>query len=298
LVALGQKGTKIPAARPLLKRPRVERVVALLLRSTVVAGSARFVFRELADRRRTASYRLRGSGLRVAVRHGTGDVVTLDEVFYSRTYEFPPPVTRALESLGRPPGVVDLGANIGLFGVFVLERYRGARIVAIEADAANAAVLRRCVAANEDAGDWEVVEAVASTRDGTVDFVPGEYALSHVAAAGETGIPVRAVDIFPYLADADIVKMDIEGGEWEILGDRRLREVPARALVLEYHAYACPEPNPREAAMGALEAAGFAVQTSSGADDYGIAWAWRPDCRQGPGPTASSSSTGTSPTMG
>ena len=43
------------------------------------------------------------------------------------------------------------------------------------------------------------------------------------------------VDVFPYLAAADLVKIDIEGSEWEILADARFAGIAARVLVLEYH---------------------------------------------------------------
>ena len=294
MVAQARKVTGIPAAQAVLRRPRVERVVALFVRSTVVEESARFVARELLPGRRRAVYRLRGSASRVVIRHGTADVVTLDEVFHVRDYELPGPVARELESLDAPR-VLDLGANIGLFGLFVLDRYPRARITSIEADPDNAAVLRECIAINRAGERWEVVEAVASAHEGTASFVAGEYSLSHVAAPGEAGIPVRAVDVFGYLAETDLAKIDIEGGEWGILCDPRLANAPVRAIVVEYHAFACPAPHPREAAAAALRTAGFDVE-ADGADDYGIAWARRPESRQAR--TASSSSSGTSPTTG
>ena len=287
MVAQARKVTAIPAAQAVLRRPRVERVVALFVRSTVVEESARFIARELAPGRRRAIYRLRAARGKVVIRHGTADVVTLDEVFHLRDYELPEPVARELESLGEPR-ILDLGANIGLFGLFVLDRYPHARVTSIEADPDNAAVLRECVAINRAAERWEVVEAVASSHDGTVSFVTGDYSLSHIAGPGEIGVPVRAVDVFEHLSETDLAKIDIEGGEWGILGDARLADSPVRAIVVEYHAFACPSPHPREAAVAALTAAGFEVE-AEGADDYGIAWAR---------PTASSSSTGTSPTTG
>lgn len=46
---------------------------------------------------------------------------------------------------------------------------------------------------------------------------------------------VAAADVLPYLADTDLVKMDIEGGEWEILADPRLGARLHQALVLGHH---------------------------------------------------------------
>ena len=68
------------------------------------------------------------------MRHGTLDVVTLDEVFLARDYEVPPEVS---ERLGDAPSVLDLGANAGYFGLFVLGLRPGARITAVEPDPDN-----------------------------------------------------------------------------------------------------------------------------------------------------------------
>jgi FkbM family methyltransferase len=270
---------------PMLRHPPVERVVSVFLRSTTVRERARFVLRELPRRTVFCRYTLRRSGLPIFIRHATPDVVTLDEVFYHCQYELPADVAARLEALGRPPKVVDLGANIGLFGVYVLGLFAGAHVTAIEADPANAAVLRLCAKANADRGEWLVVEAAASNRDGTVEFASGGYSLSHQAGPGERGESVRAVDVFPYLAGADLLKMDIEGGEWAILGDPRLQGSAPPAIVLEYHPHLCPEPGSRAAAVTALEAAGFEVHPFAQSNGYGMAW-------------ASSRRTGTSPTTG
>jgi len=244
-----------PAAQFLNWYP-VRRVISTGLRSTTVRARARFVARELAGRDGVFAYQLRGSGRQIFLRHGTADIVTLDEVLYRRDYELPGDVEGFLHELGRPPVALDLGANIGLFGVFFLERFPQARIVAIEADERNVSVLRLCVGANGGERNWRIIPAAATTFDGTVRFVSGEYSLSRI---GEEGQPVDAVDVLPCLADSDIAKIDIEGGEWAILADLRLAGTTTRAIVLEYHPYLCPEPDPRVAATHMLAEAGFEV---------------------------------------
>jgi hypothetical protein len=84
-------------------------------------------------------------------------------------------------------------------------------------------------------------------------------------------------DVLDQVAAADLVKIDIEGGEWEILLDPRFAESPPRALVLEYHAAGCPTDDPRAAALDALRGAGMQVQPlwHDAAAGVGMAWAWR-----------------------
>jgi FkbM family methyltransferase len=291
--ALRRLGASWPL-RPFLRHPPVERIVSVFLRSTTVRQRARFVLRELPRRRTLARYTLT-NGLTVFVRHGTPDVATLDEVFYQRQYELPPAVAAMLTSLGRPPNVLDLGANVGLFGAYVLGRFPGARVTAVEADAANARVLRLCAVENADRGEWDVIEAAASSSDGEVEFASGGFSLSHLVGPGESGVTVPAVDVLPLVGSADLVKMDIEGGEWAILADGRFEAHPPPAIVLEYHPHLCPEPEAQVAAVELLQGAGFETHVFDERAGHGLAWGWRPATQAR---TASSSSTGTSPTTG
>jgi len=267
------------AARPsiaaVLKRPGVESVVSTVLRGANVRELLRFVARELRGSEVVATYRLRHSRAHIAVRHGGPDVLALDEIFYQRHYELPAPIESSLRSLGRPPTIVDLGANVGLFGAFMRAQFPAARMVSVEPDPWNLTVLRRCVDANSRGDDWEVVEAVASTSNGSARFVTGRYSLSHLAENDEDDAEiVPSIDVFPRLAEADLVKMDIEGGEWAILADPRLGDLRA-ILVLEYHPQLAPEEDTGAAVKRLLSAARFEVAPIfHRPDGVGMLWAW------------------------
>jgi FkbM family methyltransferase len=269
-------------ARALAAHPRIVPATALVLRARTVRRPWRFALRELAGRRGLVLHPLRASGARVGVRHGTGDVVTLGEIFHERDYEPPAPVAARLD--GHPaPRLVDLGANVGMFGAQALARWPAATCTGYEPDPANAAVHARVIAANGWEDRWELRRAAAGSQDGAAAFVAGEIALSRLAAVGGAGttraaIDVRVEDVLPVVARADLVKMDIEGGEWAILGDPRFAAAPPLALVMEYHADGAPAgADPRDAASALLAAAGLEVvearRTGHGA---GMLWAWRP----------------------
>jgi hypothetical protein len=118
-----------------------------------------------------------------------------------------------------------------------------------------------------------VIRAAAAARDGTVGFTSGGFGVSHTDPEGEQ---VRAVDVFPYLASADLAKIDIEGSEWELLADERFAVLPTPVLHLEYHARNAPSADPQRATIEALERAGYehgpVLTTLEGA---GMLWAWR-----------------------
>jgi FkbM family methyltransferase len=275
---------RLAEARPVrrfLERPRVERQVALVKRSSVLVGldRARFVGRELASRRTVGSYRLRDVPGVVLVRHSTPDVVTLDEVFYSRDYDMPPPVRAALASRPRPLSAVDLGANAGYFGAFLRRWFPDVRVTAFEPDPDNAEIVRRTIALNRV--DWRLVQACAAVREGTVRFAAGRYSLSQVVEEGDPApdsIEVRAVDVLPFLLEGvDVLKIDIEGAEWPILSDERFRRTSARAVVLEYHPAPSLEGTPQEVAERRLREAGFDLTTVwRRPEGYGVIWGWKP----------------------
>ena len=262
------------ALRRFFGQPWLLPLTALLLRGRTVKPGWRFVLRELRKDRSLRVYRLADAGLRVAIRHGSPDVVTLGEVFHNRDYV----PDQKLDALLAPTrSILDLGANVGLFGAFASSRWPAAEIVAFEPDPANLAVLERTIAVNGLGGSWTVVPAAAGARDGETAFLAGAASLSRLTAAGTPGattVPIR--DVLPAIAAADLVKLDIEGGEWEILSDPRFRSSPPRALVMEYHPYRCPGGDARKTAEAALRNAGMTVSTIWHHDDgHGMLWAWR-----------------------
>lgn len=262
---------RIGAFRPVrrvLTGRRIEPIVAAVLRASPVRERVRFLAREARRRRVVGAYRLRESGAVVHVRHGTPDVAALGEVFYERQYEPPPAVAVFLKDLKRPPAILDLGANVGYFTVFAWARFPGSRIVAFEPDRANAELMRRTVETN--GLDCSLIEAAASTRDGQVPFASGGFTVSRIEAGGE---PVPAVDVLPRLAESDLAKIDIEGGEWELLADSRFPEVAPRSLVLEFHTHLAPEGADAESA---LHAAGYSIaRRLRFGEGHGLLWALR-----------------------
>jgi FkbM family methyltransferase len=243
--------------------------LSFALRASLVRERARFVRNELRPGPATDTYRLRDSGVGIAIRHHTGDVMVLDEIFSQGEYEPPPGV-----ELPNVTNAVDMGANIGLFGAWLLGLFPNAHVVAYEPDPGNAAVHRLAIEVNRLSEQWQLIEAFAGTGMGTTSFVAGLHAVSH---KGE-GIEVPTVDVLPKLAKADLVKIDIEGAEWPILADPRFRELRARVVVLEYHPEGSPDPDPAAAAKRALVGAGYDVHTAGRKPAFGAGILWGLRC--------------------
>jgi FkbM family methyltransferase len=264
----------VEAARRIGGHPRLEPFTALLLRAWCVRESAAFLARELARRRVVASYRVRGrGGGRLLLRHRTGDVVTLGEVFHRPDYEPPPEVAAMIPPA---PRIVDLGANVGYFGLYAFGCWPDASIEAYEPDPDNAALLERCIALNGLSRRWRAYRAAAGVADGVLTFKAGLFATSRAALPGERGaIDVPIVDILPALEGRDLLKMDIEGGEWAILSDDRFMNVRPPVMVFEYHPHLCPSPDPAATVARRLAELGCRTHTVfARPDGHGQLWAW------------------------
>lgn len=263
--------------RRLTAHPLVAPLKPNAQRAARTTTPARFLARETARRPAGALYALRDApDVHVALRHTTPDVDAFDELFVQEIYAEPEPVRAALDALGRPPRVGDLGANIGLFAAWIESTRPGSTLTCVEPDPFNLPILRRAAQANGDR--WTIVDAAAAASDGELRFIAGEFAISRAADPGEAGATtVRAVDALALVADVELLKIDIEGGEWALLDDERLDGSATVALALEYHPEQCPEPDARAAAHARLRRGGFTViDVPTGAPPgYGSLWAYR-----------------------
>jgi FkbM family methyltransferase len=276
--------------RSVIKSRTGQHLIQTARGARVVREPLRFVALQFGPPR-TASYRLRVSELKVFLRHGTRDVHILNEIFGGtdahQSYEPPLAVAQALGA-NTSLKVLDLGANVGLFGLYALSRWPGAVVRSFEPDPANVAVLRRVIDANRLEDRWAMAEVAVSNQIDEMSFEVGLYSESRLVADGEPAgdrlaagecpktIKVHAVDLFAEDHDVDLMKMDIEGGEWAILTDSRLKDLKADVVVLEWHARGCPASDPRSEVIRLLRSAGYSgLQEVEFGEGNGLLWAWR-----------------------
>jgi FkbM family methyltransferase len=265
-------------ARTLLRPRRWRHLVRV---SRVVREQPSFLWREANRRVVTGRYHLRDGEHVVYVRHSTPDLGGLFEVFVLGNYEPPAPIHELLERIAgsRTLRVADLGANIGLFGLRVFRDFPSAEVVSYEPDPANARVLELTAHASVQRDRWRLVTACAGACSDNVPFLAGAYLESQIVTEDDgRGRLLPKVDAFADLLSVDWIKIDIEGGEWELLTDPRFAQLTAAVLCLEYHPNRCPAESPRALAVSALTAAGYRIEPfEERAPNLGELWAWRPD---------------------
>jgi FkbM family methyltransferase len=159
-----------------------------------------------------------------------------DEVFRNDCY--------GVTDLPDPPFVVDVGANIGLFALFVKGRYPAAEILAFEPMPQSAALFRRNLALHELQAVVLHEVALGQVPETAVPFtfyprIPGnstrhpEVKVAAKAALGET-MPAKLVErlyqsqtvtvnverlsaFLPAGRRIDLLKIDVEGAELDVL---------------------------------------------------------------------------------
>jgi len=150
------------------------------------------------------------------------------QIFGDRLYDF-----QCRESA---PFILDCGAHIGLASLYFKECFPNAQIKAYEADA-DLADMCRTNLRTFDARDVEVEQAAVWTHENGVTFDTTHDDSGHVSTL-ENGTPVRSVRLKSVLEErpTHLLKLDVEGAEFDILKDCGPSLKNASRLIAEVHA--------------------------------------------------------------
>ena len=165
------------------------------------------------------------------------------------------------ESSNETPRILDLGANIGMSALYFSTLFPRARIEAYEPDPEIFELLvRNCRSAGVEA---ETHRAAVWTSPGEVTFwsegTDGGRVDGGGGGEGKEMVAVPAVRFRDLLDEpADFVKLDIEGGEHEVLPDAHDRLDRVDAMFIEYHSFHRRE-QPLADILALLRDAGFRV---------------------------------------
>ena len=174
---------------------------------------------------------IKSKGVTALVRNGTSDRFIVQEVISGNTY-------RRL-NVTEGDTVLDIGMNIGMFSISAL--LKGATVYAFEPDPTNFGLAVLNVQLNGfRTGFYPYESAVVGTNDQRREFSinlkrnKGAHSLVH--KRGRTLITVNSENINSILdrIHPTVIKMDIEGGEYECL--RAVKSFDGvREMILEFH---------------------------------------------------------------
>ncbi|HEX4948119.1 MAG TPA: FkbM family methyltransferase [Blastocatellia bacterium] len=151
----------------------------------------------------------------IYLRAGASDDQVFHQIFLEEELDFPLP---------HPPQfIVDAGANIGLSSIYLANRYPQTRIVALEIEASNFALLQKNTAPYPQItpvlkGLWSHHTSlqIANPEDSHWAFTAAEA--TNGTSSNITAVSVSDVMQEFGMAAIDLLKIDIEGGEVEVFG--------------------------------------------------------------------------------
>ncbi len=175
-----------------------------------------------------------------------------------------------------PPGeirlIVDLGANVGFSCLYWLTQFPQSRIVAVEPHPGHLVQCRVNLAANGMLSRVTLHAAAAGVAPGRIKLTD-EGTSSQVRPDATDGIDAAVIDVFPLLTGdpVDLLKIDIEGSEYAILGDPRFLKLQIPRLVMEWHG----KPSDHAWCLARLDESGYDTVEIFDNKTHGMLWAFR-----------------------
>lgn len=167
----------------------------------------------------------------IMVRPDTMDPFIFEEIFILDEYKF--------TTDRQPQTIFDIGANVGYASLYFANKYPAARIITVEPERSNTECLKKNTASYPnitviEAGIWHrhARLALVDKKAKSSDFQLKE------AEPGQEGVEAVTIDDLMKLAEtshADIVKIDIEGGERELFSENTEWLSKVDAVIIELH---------------------------------------------------------------
>lgn len=203
----------------------------------ILPDRLRYIVWTLLGRHSTFQCRLR-SGPILSIRPApSSDWETAYEIFRVRVYD------TGLET-ERVRRIVDVGGNVGYSLVFWCLSYPHARILTYEPHPLHCEIIRWHLDANGLSDRVTVLQAGAAVKSSS-EVLIDDGIQSRIMHEGDpkprnrAELEIKTVDFFETVGTEpiDILKIDIEGGEYELLQDPRFDEVAGRSrcIVMEWH---------------------------------------------------------------
>jgi FkbM family methyltransferase len=153
----------------------------------------------------------------------TSDITTIFEIFHHQVYD--------IKGLNENSLIMDIGAHIGLFTLYVRAHYPFARIISVEPSPANLSILKKNI-------DNDLIEVAINNEDADVFFSQPLIGANHKIA--KTGIQVKGMtfdNLYNHINSPhiDLMKIDIEGAEIYMLESKAFNNTNIDRVVIEAH---------------------------------------------------------------
>lgn len=239
------------------------------LRDHLTYGSrCRYILWRLGLTKNEIWVTLQTSKARIALRRGTHDAHIAREIFAEGQYDFPGLIARRASVRC----IIDVGANVGYSITHFATCYPHAFIYAYEPIQEHVEQIRKHIDQNR-LGNRVLVHASAAGVRNSRSWIRVDGAGSTLVDEGGTGRQwVEIIDWYDSLpkGEIDLIKIDIEGGEFDLLADPRFAKLATKTdlIALEWHVRSGVS-NPRAWCSTRFQECGFNIE--EGEIQYGVA---------------------------
>ncbi len=171
--------------------------------------------------------------------------------------------------------IADVGANVGDISQLFAERCgRKGKVVSIEPVPANIKAIETKIRRAKAAKWWKLKRCACSHEDGRVNMkvIKASWGTNSAITADDEGttIDVPCYRLSKIVPDATVVKLDVEGHEYDILPDALASfGGQVRCYAIEFHAL---DGRPLESALAQLAEAGYELVTAGHRRDTPNDW--------------------------
>lgn len=180
-----------------------------------------------------------GQSLTIQIRDEADESVAA-EIFKLREYR----ITEELIKNAVDP-ILDIGAHSGLFTLYARTLNPIISIVAVEPEEGNIALLKQHLADNQIT-NVKIIEGAIAGTSGRRQLILSQDSHNHRLSDGEKDSKITTTTIRAYslndllnslnISRVGLIKMDIEGGEYEVFEGLKLEDYEKiKAVIMEYH---------------------------------------------------------------
>jgi FkbM family methyltransferase len=194
----------------------------------VVADDKLSNIKQLAQKQRFGNWQVKFNGLTIYCEDLLSFYIAAKDIFLHHIYDF--------ESKTDSPVVIDGGGHIGLFTLFVKQKYPNAKITVFEPDKKSLELLRKNLQVNSF-NDVKIVEAGLYKNSGEVSFNSDNSDGSSIYSK-EKNATINVVRLSEYIdCDTDFLKLNIEGAELDVISEAASKLQRVKEMVIEYHGF-------------------------------------------------------------
>lgn len=182
------------------------------------------------SKKRFISRTFRINGLKIFTPDSLSFIWQYKEIFADESYKF--------QTNSQTPVIYDCGSNIGTSCLYFSLNYPNSIIKAFEADPNIAKILNENLLRNNIQNIEVNNKAVWINDDGVEMSLEGADGGSIFSDTNQVKIPsVRLKDIIEKESNIDLLKIDIEGAEYEVLKDCYSSLQKVKNIIIEFHSY-------------------------------------------------------------